>query len=680
MNNKSNVAPETGSTVLNWLFNSVPALSGVVGALGVAAILSMVSYEVIARYFFNSPTDWTVEISTYVLIAVAYVGAAHAHSRGSNIRVEILLNALPANVRRQLEDISAWCGLFFILFASWQVALYTLDNFDRGTKSYILMMPQWIPNAPIFVGLIILSMGILAEIRTLRRPIGKLRDWATPLLMATAGAALVWIGPHPATLGSTPLDAGMVILSTTLLASALAWSGWRTALGTFEVCGGVALCLYLSRDLSLAMVVVMLFAMVLFVFFIGVRIAFGLGLIGLLSLYGLLPLPLPATIAERALSSVNSFSLTALPMFVLMGSFLVNSGIARDMFDALLKWLGRFPGGIAHTGVGASSLFAAVSGSSVATAATIGAVACPEMIRHKYSPRLAYGSVAAGGTLGILIPPSVPLIIYGTLASTSVSKMFMAAVIPGIILAAAFMAVIFCWSLLNPDAAPRSGGSSWTERARATKGILPFALLMLIILGSLYLGVVTPTEAGAAGALLSLAICLSRSEFTLRAVWNSVLETVSVTAFILLIVFGASLLTYVFDYLRLAHFLVGIVTESAIPVGAVLIALAAIYILLGMFLDPISLMTMTLPVVLPMLVSLGVDLVWFGIALVIVVEIGLITPPVGLNLFVLQGVGRIALKEIVYGVFPFALAMLTSLLLFYLVPELVTWLPENAKQ
>lgn len=652
---------------------------GTVGALGILAILVLMSYEIVARYAFNAPTNWSVEVSTYILVGAAYAGAGYAHQSGANIRVELLLAWLRPPLRRTLEEISAWCGLVFVLIAAWQVALFTLSNYANGTSSYILQLPQWIPNFPIFIGLIGLALALLGEIRKLRAPVSTLRDWIAPAAFVAATVILCVIGSRSLPVGSTVLDWGTASLLIAAMIAAFAWSGRRVALSVIAICTSLGAVMYLGRFVSLEWVVLLLFALVLLVFFMGVRIALGLGLLGLVSLYALLPFPVPATIAERALTSVESFSLTALPMFVLMGGLLVRSGIATEMFVALLRLIGRVPGGIAHAGVGACTLFAAVSGSSVATAATIGGIACPEMIRHGYSPRLAYGSVAAGGTLGILIPPSVPMIIYGTLAGVSVSQLFIAGIIPGLLMAAAFMITVYLWAVISPKSAPRAKSFTAIEKLQALVGMLPFGTMMVFILGSMYLGIVTPTEAGAVGAILSLIICLVRRRISWGGFWDAILETLTVTAFILLIMFGASLMTYVFDYLRLAQSLVGAVTALKMSPAMVLLVVAIIYIVLGMFLDSISLITMTLPVVFPMMTAIGFDPVWLGILLVVLVEIGLITPPVGMNLFVLQGVGKVAMKEIVYGTIPFFIVMVLAIPVFYVWPEIVLWLPTNMK-
>lgn len=429
---------------------------------------------------------------------------------------------------------------------------------------------------------------------------------------------------------------------------------------------------------SLLYLGIMLVVAMLLVLLIGVRIAMALGMIGMIALFFLLPLPQLSVLAERSWNSLNSFTLTAVPMFVLMGALLLRSGVTTELFDALLRWLGRLPGGIAHASVGACGVFAAVSGSSLATAATMGTVACPEMIKRGYSPRLTYGVVAAGGTLGILIPPSIAMIIYGTTVGAPITVLFIAGIIPGILLMLSLMVGVYIWAVLVPESAPRGDVYSWSEKFRSLIGVLPFLLLIIAVLGSLYAGVATPTEAGALGAVVALILCIQRGKFSWSMLYETALETVKVTSMLLFIVVGAAILSWVFDYLRLPKTMVSVVEAADLAPWVVMGIIGLIYVILGMFIDPISMMLMTLPVTFPIVQALGFDAIWFGIALVMMIEVGLITPPVGIILFVLRGIsGDVALKEIVYGVLPFVGLILLNVLMIYCFPEIVSWLPDQ---
>jgi tripartite ATP-independent transporter DctM subunit len=308
----------------------------------------------------------------------------------------------------------------------------------------------------------------------------------------------------------------------------------------------------------------------------------------------------------------------------------------------------------------------------------MGKVAAPEMIRRGYSPRLTYGVIGAGATLGILIPPSIAMIIYGTTAGVPVTKLFVAGIIPGLLLSACFMAGVLVWSLLRPAATPRGDAYPLHEKIRGSVAVLPFALIILIVLGSLYFGVATPSEAGGVGAAASLAVCLLRGMLTVRGMAEIALETVRITSFLLLIVVGASIMSWVFDFLRIPRTLVQVVEDADLAPWLVMMVIGALYLVLGMFVESISMILMTLPVTFPIIIALGLDPVWFGVFLVVMVEIGLVTPPVGIVLFILRGVAQdIPLSEIVYGVLPFVAILIGFQVLIYIVPEIVTFLPAR---
>lgn len=659
--------------------DSLSRLTGWLSAALVLAMLAMICFDVVMRYVFNAPTTWATEISTYTLVAVALLGTAYTHLHDGHIRVELLTGRLAPARRQQLALVAAWIGLLFVAFAAWQAVVLTWENYANGTRIFsLLYTPVYLPQLPIAVGLIAFALSILAEIHRLSPALQVWQRLAVPLLVLSLALALWLLGPRPPRAFGSVFDWGSIAVAATVLAAALLWNGPRVAAAVLGVLVLAAALFALGRGAGIGTVVAIQAVVTLGLLAIGIRVSLALGLVGLLGIYFLLPVPAPITLAERAWDSINTFTLTAVPMFVLMGALLLRSGLSDQVFEALAKWLGRFPGGLAHAGVGACGIFAAVSGSSLATAATMGMVACPEMTRRGYSARLAYGSIAAGGTLGILIPPSVAMIIYGSTVGAPIATLFIAGIVPGILLVLAFMAVIFAWALLNRDAAPPSAAASWPARLAALWQILPIVLLIGAVLGVLYAGIATPTEAGAMGAAAALGICLARGRLDPATLGQVLLETVRVTSFLFLIIVGASILTYSFDYLRLPTLLVEAVEAADLTPAMVMLAIAVLYVVLGMFIDSISMMVMTLPVLFPVIVAMGFDPVWFGVVLVILMEIGLVTPPVGVNLFVLHGLSRdVALQEIVYGVIPFTLVLAAMVLLLYWLPGLATWLPAS---
>lgn len=654
-------------------------ISGLSGSLALVLIVGFVCFEVIARYVFNEPTVWVNEYATYLLLAITFLGSAYAQAQGSHIRVELIPGHLAPPLRLWLDTLTHWIGLYFVVFAGWQMISFNYQEYLNDTRNWgLLATPQWIPELFVSVGYCLFIVSILKDLRRLSSADGRSHLWAMLTIGCTLIVLLVGLGPYPVPVGVGPLDWGSLGITVAFFVAIWAWGDLKTALA-FAATLVVVACLFLwARDLSLLAVGSVLVLALLFFLLIGVRVALALGTAGTLALYFLLPQPQLSLLAERSWNSVNSFTLTAIPMFVLMGGLLLRSGVTTQMFDALLRWFGRTPGGIAHASIGACGIFAAVSGSSLATAATMGAVACPEMIKRGYSERLTYGVIAAGGTLGILIPPSIAMIIYGTTIGAPITLLFVAGIIPGLVLMLSFMVAVLIWSVAVTGSAPAGRAYALSEKLGALLGVLPFLVLITSVLGSLYLGVATPTEAGGVGALMALLLCLLRGRLSLRMFLDTALETIKVTSFLLMIVVGASVLSWVFDALRLPVSLVSVVQAVDLSPWAIMGIIAIIYILLGMFIDPISMMLMTLPVAYPVVTSLGFDPIWFGIALVLMIEVGMITPPVGIILFVLKGLGGdVPMRDIVVGVLPFVAVILANVVLIYLHPAIVTWLPEQ---
>ncbi len=659
--------------------DGLTGLSGILAALALLAMTAIVCWEVFSRTVLNAPTSWVTEIATYILVGMTFVALAPAQRAGSHIQVELILGFLKAERRAAVERVATWIGLFFVAFATWQMIAFNIQEYVNGTRDWgLLSTPQWIPELPVSIGYVIFAFAILADLFRADPQDSPLRRWAVPVLMAVLAAVLYGLGTYTVKIPGTRFDWGSVAIVVAFAAAVLAWSGARTALAVVAIVGVLCTAFWAARGMPLLPVSLLLVATVLFLLLLGVRVALALGLTGLLGLYFLLPQPQVSLLAERSWNSINSFTLTAVPMFVLMGGLLLKSGVTTQMFDALMRWFGRIPGGIAYSGAGAATIFAAVSGSSLATAATLGTVACPEMVRRGYSTRLTYGVVAAGATLGILIPPSIAMIIYGTTVGAPITVLFIAGIVPGLLLTLAFMAGVFVWSVLVPGAAPAGEPYSWGEKGRALLGTLPFLFVIGAVLGSLYAGVATPTEAGAVGALAAFVLCIQRGALSWAMLHEVALDTVRVTAFLLLIVVGASILSWVFDYLRLPRTMVEAVEAASLAPWMVMAMIGLIYIVLGMFIDPISMMLMTLPVTFPLVTAMGFDAVWFGIALVLMIEVGLITPPVGIVLFVLRGLSDgVPLKEIVYGVLPFVAIILAFVALIYMFPGIVSWLPDR---
>ncbi len=382
--------------------------------------------------------------------------------------------------------------------------------------------------------------------------------------------------------------------------------------------------------------------------------------------------------ASVAWGTMSENGLTAIPLFVLLGEFLLRSGMADRMYVVFAAWLGRLPGGLLHTNIGCCALFAATSGSSVATAATIGTVALPSLAKHGYPMKEALGSLAAGGTLGILIPPSVNMIIYGSMTNNSVGKLFIAGIIPGLLLTLSFM----LWILLSTIASGKRVVHELVplaERVRLLKNLFEPLVVFGIVMGSLYFGIATATESAALGVVAALFFMARGGKLTRKLLLQCFTSSARTSGMILLIVVAAFVLNLALSLTGIGEALTKWVTAFGLSRFETLVALIVFYLILGMFMDTLSMMVATIPLTYPVVSALGVDPIWFGIFIVIMCELGLITPPVGMNLFVVQGIrpDRGSVSDVIQGIIPYAVIMIVFTLLLIAVPDIVTWLPQK---
>jgi len=390
--------------------------------------------------------------------------------------------------------------------------------------------------------------------------------------------------------------------------------------------------------------------------------------------------PAIATMSSETYSSVTSYGLSVIPLFVLMGNVAGAAGYSQRLYEAAHAWIGRLRGGLASATVVGCAAFAAVSGSSVATAVTIGKVALPEMRRFNYADGLATGSVAAGGTLGILIPPSTGFVLYAILTEESIGKLFMAGILPGILLSVLFIIVIMIVTTLKPEEGPAGPVTSAREKLMATLSSLPLVGVIVVSIGGIYVGIFTPVEAAGVGATLVTLLSLGTGALKIRQLPDILIETATMTAMLFMIVIGA----HVFGpFLALTHIPETLTLELQAmglgPYGTLTLILIG-YIILGMFFDGLAMLVVTMPVVYPIVTAMGFDPIWFGVVCVIVIEMGLITPPVGINVFVVKGVASgVPMSTIFRGVLPFWFAMAACLILLVLFPQIALFLPESMK-
>jgi len=413
--------------------------------------------------------------------------------------------------------------------------------------------------------------------------------------------------------------------------------------------------------------------------FLGVPIALALLAIGAAGNIYLMGLPQTAMQVHMITwETGTNFLLIAVPLFVFMGQLVYHTQIASDLYDFVHKWFGRLPGGLAVTGVFTSAGFGAITGSSVAAIATMGIMVMPEMKKYKYNLRLATGSLASAGTLAIMIPPSIPMVIYGVWTETSIGKLFIAGVIPGILLAAGFCGMIVIRCFMDPKLGPAGPIYSWTERLTALTKLLPTAIIFIIVLGGIYGGVFTPTEASAIGAVGVLTVALVMRRLTVKRLTESLWQTGEISAMIYAILIGGVMFSRLLVQTDVTPALVNYIASLQVSPYSVIFLFSIMFLLLGAVLDTFGMLILTLPLVFPICRNLGFDAVWFGIYMTVMMEIAMLTPPIGLNVFVMQRVTpEVPLSEIFRGVLPFVIICLFLVLLIVAFPQLALWLPST---
>ncbi|MDP2916847.1 MAG: TRAP transporter large permease [Dehalococcoidia bacterium] len=371
-----------------------------------------------------------------------------------------------------------------------------------------------------------------------------------------------------------------------------------------------------------------------------------------------------------------AYTMSTIPLFVVMGNFAFYSGISKDLYSATHKWLGNLPGGLAMATTAGCAGFAAICGSSVATAVTMGTVSLPEMKRYKYDSALATGCIAAGGTLGILIPPSIGFIFYSMLTSESIGKLFIAGILPGILLAILFMIAIYIVTRLDPMLGPPGPRTTFIEKIAVLKGMWPVLILFLIVIGGMYLGVFTPTEAAGVGAFVAFVIMIAKKGLNRKNITDSLLDTGKMVAMCYLIILGATIFSYFIAFTRIPTELAEFVSGLPVPSLVIFAFIIVIYLFLGCIMDPISMIILTVPIFYPMTKALGFDPIWFGVIIVITMEMGMITPPVGVNVFVINGVAKDVPMETTFrGMIPFLIAMVVGVVILTAFPQIATFLP-----
>lgn len=412
--------------------------------------------------------------------------------------------------------------------------------------------------------------------------------------------------------------------------------------------------------------------------FLSIPVASAIAGVGMIVGYFFSDFPVFEAVGEITWSVSTDFLLLSIPFFILLGEILLHSGIAKNIYFSLHKWLSWLPGGLLHANIVSSAVFSSISGSSVATAATITTVAMPQCEKYNYKSGFFAGSIAAGGTLGILIPPSINLIVYGFLTNTSIPKLFVAGLVPGILLAILFMTYIFIISVMNKKDKPmKKDKFTWKEKVIALKDLVPIFLLFLLIMGSIYTGFATPTESAALGVIATLIITFFKKMLNMEVIRKSILGTIRTTGMIMFIIIAANFLNFVLVSIGLTDELEFFIEDLQVSKYMMLAIVTLLFLVLGLFIETLSLMVIAIPIIAPIMVSLGIDGVWLGVYIIILIEMALITPPVGLNLYVVQGIrNKGSIVEVAMGALPFVLIMLLMVGLLIAFPQISLFLVQ----
>ena len=411
---------------------------------------------------------------------------------------------------------------------------------------------------------------------------------------------------------------------------------------------------------------------------LSIPVAAGLLALGIILDYAYSFLPLRLAIGEITWSTSTNFILFAIPLFILLGEILLRSGIAERMYAAMTHWLSWLPGGLMHSNIGTCTLFAAVSGSSVATAATIGTVAVDQIDKYGYNERLYLGTIAAGGTIGILIPPSIPMIVYGALTDTSIPQLYLAGIVPGVVLTVLFMLTVIVGCVARPAWGGHKIEANWGARWRSLPDLIPPLLIFVVVIGSIYGGVATPTESAGLGVVAAFALAAWRRRLSWAILRDTFEGTMKTTAMIMAILIAAYFVNFVITSIGLSGKVMSYVTGFGLSPTGTIIAIVLFYLVLGMFMESLSMLVATVPIITPVVVGLGFNPIWFGVLMMLLIETALITPPVGFNLFVVQGVrSRGQIYDVIVGSAPFVITLMAMIALLVAYPQIALWLPAK---
>jgi C4-dicarboxylate transporter DctM subunit len=430
--------------------------------------------------------------------------------------------------------------------------------------------------------------------------------------------------------------------------------------------------------MSVAMISLLVILLLFGLFFIGLEIGFAMAIAGFIGFALIINVDAAFSLVAKDIFSVfSSYGFTVIPMFVLMGQVGASGGVARSLYDSAYKFMGHIPGGLAIGTVVAATAFKAICGSSPATAATFATIAVPEMDRYGYDKRLSCGTVATVGTLGILIPPSVVLIVYGILTETSIGKLFLAGIIPGLMIAFSFILTLVGWSMINPKLGPKGEKSTWAERIASLPAVLVVGAIFFIVVGGLMQGFFTPTEAGSVGTLAVLMLTLAKKDMDLKRFIKGVKETLRIACMVLMLIAGATILGHFFAVTRTPYMVASWLEGLQLDRNIIMLIIIAVYLIGGSFIEDLAFLILATPIFLPVVLKMGYDPIWFGVIVCVITMIGIILPPVAINAFVVSGVTKVPVGTVYKGVYPYLIGMVICLFILLFFPEISLWAPRT---
>lgn len=608
--------------------------AGLYISAAVMAIIGIpVVVDVFTRLIFSVSILGVTDISEVLMAVMAFAVLAYVQTHDQHIAVDIIRGRLrPTN--RALLDVYTWSVCFGIcVVLTWAIFYITMDLRRAGQVTPVLNLPIWPVYLFSVVGILVLALAFLRDLlKAVSEVVQAKRAWIliVPLALAVLTACLP------------------------VLPDWISWDLSRTGVGF--LCFGL------------------MFVMI----FLGMPLGIAMALMGSLGLFMIMPRtgPVISLMGSSPYPAVASFLFMVVPMFLLMGEFALYTNLSKDMFQALSLWLGRTPGGLAAAAVGGCAGFAAICGDSLATAATMASAAVPEMRAKGYNPAYGCAAVAAGGTLGILIPPSVGFIIYSIITEQSVGTLFLAGVIPGILLSIIIMGVFVVMAIRHPELAPRGEAVRIIDKLRGTLGLVPMLLMIMLILGGILAGVFSPTEGGAMGAFFTLMYGLVRRIITRKNIGKSIISTSIINGRLMMVLIGVGIFGYFMAATRLPNNLASIITGLGASPYLVLFGIIVLYIVLGCLMNVIPMMMLTMPALFPTVISMGFDPVWFGVISVVLMELGQITPPVGIIVFAMASIVKdVPVEAIFMKIAPVFIGIFLLVLLLILFPQIALWLP-----